>query len=71
MGWETSPTTAVSPASNSLSLLCGKRSECSPALSPESPRGYKLADRSVQNVADMAPSASFVSVKAPQRLLPK
>ena len=34
MGWETSPTSAVPPASNSLSLLCGKRSESVVTVQP-------------------------------------
>ena len=77
MDWETSPTTAVSPASNLLSLLCGKRSE-SEATGQPCPLSWVTqrlragaSDRSVQKVANMAPSAFTCICKSPsQRPLP-
>lgn len=58
-------------------LLCEGRGpcqwqQCSPAPSPESPRGWELADSSPQNVVNVAPSAFSCTGKSPtQRAPPK
>ena len=76
MGWKLLPS-VLFPQPITRCLFCVGRGQSqwqqfSPALSPESPRGYELANRSVQNMANMVPSAFTCISKSPtQRSLPQ